>query len=141
VAPGGVRFHAYGSEKSYSAFEWWNHWPVAQIPSSGRPSVAADRASHSSLSDIYCSDYALTDHTETKLLMSGLTPSKPEALVPIAKAWLSPPIINASGAGVQGAEYDPAQRAFVIHRGAGMGTSKVVLSMQANADKPIVNPG
>jgi hypothetical protein len=140
VAPGGVRFHAYGSEKSYSAFEWWNHWPVAQIASSGRPSVAPDRASHSSLSDIYWKSYALTDHSETKLLMSGLTQSKPEELVPIAKAWLSPPKIDTSGPGSSGAEYDPAQRAFVIHARTGMGLSTLDLTLHANADRPIVNP-
>lgn len=140
VAPGGVRFHTYGSEKSYSSFEWWNHWPVAQIPSSGRPSVAPDRASHSSLSDIFWRSYAITDHTETKLLMSGLTNSKPKDLIPIAKAWLTPPNIDAHGSGVSGAEYDPAQRAFVIHGSNEMGSSKLDLSLQANAEKPVVNP-
>jgi len=32
-----------------SPFPWWNHWPVAQIPSDGRYAQAPDRASHFSL--------------------------------------------------------------------------------------------
>ncbi len=140
VPPGNVRFHTYRGEKSYSSFEWWNHWPVAQIPSSGRPAVAPDRASHSSLSDIYWGTYALTDHTETKLLMTGLSPTKPEDLVPVAKAWLSPPKIDASGPGVSGAAYDPTQRAFIVHGRAGMGSSNLDLSLHASLERPIVNP-
>ena len=39
---------------------------------------------------------------------------------------------------VVGAEYDPTQRAFVIHRTPG--TSKLALKLQASSENPIVNP-
>jgi Concanavalin A-like lectin/glucanases superfamily len=139
VSPaGGVRYHTYGSEKSYSTFEWWNHWPVSQIQSSGRPAVAPDRASHSSLSDFIWGNYALTDQVETKIMMAGLTSSPSQSLVPLAKSWISPPKITAIGNNVVGAEYDPTQRAFVIHRTPG--TSKLALKLQASSENPIVNP-
>ena len=45
------RFTIFGHEhrKGFSRFPWWNHWPVAQVPSDGRYCQAADRASHFSL--------------------------------------------------------------------------------------------
>ena len=135
-----VHFRSYSSERSYSMFEWWNHWPVAQIPSSGRPAIAADRASHSSLSDISWDDYEKTSHTETKLLMTGLTSLQPRELIPLAKSWLSPPTIKATGTEVLSASYDPAQRAFVIHRPAGAKPSSFLVIIEASPDRPLVDP-
>ena len=140
VPPHNVYFRSYSSERSYSMFEWWNHWPVAQIASSGRPAVAADRTSHSSLSDISWDDYEKTSHSETKLLMTGLTSVQPPQLLPLAKSWLSPPAIEATGNGVLKADYDPAQRAFVIHRPAGVKPSSLVITIEASKDRPLVNP-
>ncbi len=135
-----VHFHSHSSERSYSMFAWWNHWPVAQIPSSGRPAVAADRTSHSSLSDISWDDYEKTSHTETKLLMTGLTSLQPQQLLPLAKSWLSPPAIKATGTKVLSASYDPAQRAFVIHRPADAKPSSLLLTIEASPDRPLVDP-
>ncbi len=140
VPPRGVHFRSYSSERSYSMFEWWNHWPVAQIPSSGRPAVAADRTSHSSLSDISWEDYEKTKYTETKLLMTGLTSLQPQQLLPLAKSWLSPPTIKASGTGVVNANYDSSQRAFVIHLPAGAKPSPFLLTIEASPDQPLVDP-
>ncbi len=53
VPPVNVKWDIYNGERTYFTFECWNHWPVAQIPSSGRPCLAPDRPSHSSLSHIY----------------------------------------------------------------------------------------
>lgn len=140
VHPGNVHFHVYGSEPSYSMFEWWDHWPVAQVPSSGRPAIAPDRPSHTSLSDIYWDDFERTDHNETKIMMTGLTPEQPEELVTLGKSWLSPPMIRATGQTVTAAEYDSTQRAFVIHRSAAKGQSTVTCTLDANANSPLVNP-
>ena len=40
---------AHEHRKDVSHFPWWNHWPVAMIPSDGRYCQAADRASSFSL--------------------------------------------------------------------------------------------
>jgi hypothetical protein len=68
-----VKLDAYNGEQSISAFEWWNHWPVAQIPSSGRPALAADRPGHTSLSHIYWPVSEQDDQHIEKILMTGLT--------------------------------------------------------------------
>jgi hypothetical protein len=140
VWPRGVHWDAYNDWKSYSMFEWWNHWPVAQPGSSGRPAVAPDRASHSSLSHIYWDAYQRTDQTETKLLLNGLTAQPAALLVPLAKSWISPPAITVASGDASGAEYDPAQRAFVVHRGANAKAGGVTLKLTASDVSPLVNP-
>ena len=137
IVPGDiVQFTAYNGEKSFSAFEWWNHWPVALIPSSGRPALAADRPSHTSLSHIYWPVQERSERTITKLLMDGLTTKTAAELVPLAKSWLRPAPIEAVGLTSLG--YDPGQRAYVLARDIGGQTATVTL--RASPDSPIVNP-
>lgn len=137
---GGVKMHAYWGERSYSMFEWWNHWPVSQIASSGRPALADDRPSHSSLSDIYWGDYTNTAHAETKIMMTGLTDQGPAHLLELAKSWLSPASAQASGENVTGVDYDPTQRAYVVHRQAGAPESPVTVSIDASDASPLIDP-
>ncbi|HEX4007383.1 MAG TPA: LamG domain-containing protein [Acidobacteriaceae bacterium] len=136
----GVSFDAYNGEKSYSMFEWWNHWPVAQVGSSGRPAIAPDRPSHSSLSHIFWDPYAKTAESETKLLLCGLTTQDPSALLPLAKSWLSPPTAHVLSGASGTVEYDPAQRAFVVHRSTSATNAPLVVAVDANAESPLVNP-
>ena len=138
--PRGVSFDTYNGEQSYSMFEWWNHWPVAQAGSSGRPAVAADRASHTSLSHIYWDPYEKTAQTETKLLLCGLNSQAPSALLPLAKSWLSPPSVRLLQGDATTADYDPAQRAFVIHRQLGAKGARLVVDLAASEAAPLVNP-
>jgi hypothetical protein len=136
VAPGdNVSFTAYNGEKTYSTFEWWNHWPVAQIPSSGRPALAPDRASHTSLSHIHWPVYEQTDQTITKILMDGLTNKPAAELAPLAKSWLKPAPIEVSGARSLG--YDPTQRAYVL-AGEG-GSNRATITLKGSAESPVVN--
>ncbi len=137
---GGVTWHVYGSERSYSMFEWWNHWPVSQIASSGRPAMEPDRPSHTSLSDIYWGDYSSTQHTETKLLMTGLTADGPNPLVELARSWLSPAPASAVGPAVLGIAYDPAQRAYVVRRTADAPPSAFEVTLRGSQASPLVNP-
>jgi hypothetical protein len=138
VWPHGVSFDTYNGEQSYSMFEWWNHWPVAQVGSSGRPAVAADRASHTSLSHIYGDPYEKTAQTETKLLLCGLNSQGP--LLPLAKSWLSPPPVRLQYGEATATDYDPAQRTFVIHRQSGAKPARLVLDFSASDAAPLVNP-
>jgi hypothetical protein len=140
VWPKGVSLDTYSDTKSYSMFEWWDHWPVAQISNSFRLAVAPDRPSHSSLSHIYWDPYDKTEDTETKLLLCGLTSPDAPGVVTLAKSWLSPSPIQATGAGVASAAYDPAQRAFVIKRDAVAPPASLTVTLDASTDKPLVNP-
>lgn len=102
----------YYGERSISAFEWWNHFPVTQIPSSGRPALAADRAGHSSLSHIYWPTYQETSCCLVQILMDGLTQLPARELGGLAASWRTAAKADVdSGASIA---YDPSQRAYVI---------------------------
>ena len=142
VWPRGVTFDSYNFEPSYSTFEWWNHWPVAQLVSSGRLTVTSDRASHSSLSHIYWDPYEKTADSMTKLLLCGLiNRDGAEAnLLPLAKSWLSPPDAKLVEPGTGTVSYDPAQRAFVVARPSDAAHASLTLKIDASAERPLVNP-
>jgi hypothetical protein len=142
VWPRGVSFDTYNGEPSYSMFEWWDHWPVAQVGSSGRPAIAADRASHSSLSHIYWAPYARTAESMTKLLLCGLVQREgsDKQLLQLAKSWTSPPDAKLRVPAEGTVEYDPAQRAFVVHRKADGGRGPLTVLIGSSVDRPLVNP-
>jgi hypothetical protein len=139
VSPVHSSVDAYSGEKTYFTFECWNHWPVAQIISSGRPAVAPDRPSHTSLSHIYWDAYAITDESVTKILLAGLTKSISE-LVPLAKSWWSPAKLLVLGQGSEGQAYDPTQRAYVVLCEQRQKQSAVELTLQASEESPVFNP-
>ena len=102
--------------------------------------MAADRPSHSSLSDVTWGDYETTEHTQTKLLMTGLTDRGPDHLLKLAKSWLSPAAASATGSGISGISYDPAQRAWVVRRIAGSPEAPIQVTLDASESSPLVNP-
>jgi len=135
-----VSFDTYNGEQSYSMFEWWNHWPVAQVGSSGRPAIAADRPSHSSLSHIFWEPYAKSSDSMTKLLLCGLTSPDGANLVPLAKSWLSPPEASLAQKASGALEYDPAQRAFLVHQSSSQAQGPLAIRISSTAEHPLVNP-
>jgi hypothetical protein len=140
VPPAHVKWDIYNGEKTYFTFECWNHWPVAQIPSSGRACVAPDRPSHSSLSHIYWDAYQTSENTMSKLLLSGLTTKQAGELLPLAKSWLSPPEIAVTSAGFRSEGYDAAERAFILVHDASAKRAALDLTIQASEGSPVVNP-
>jgi hypothetical protein len=102
--------------------------------------VAADRASHGSLSHIYWDDYDKNESSITKILMDGLTTKSAAALVPLAKSWVSPPELTVEGEAFQNKGYDPAQRAFVIVRKDARKMKALQMAIQASDSSPVVNP-
>jgi hypothetical protein len=140
VSPVNSSLKAYTGEVTYSMFEWWNHWPVAQVRSSGISAVAPDRPSHSSLSHILWDPYATTENSMTKILLHGLTTKSAADLVPLAKSWLSAPGIEVSGEGFESHGYDQTQRAFVIVRQNAATAPQLRLSLQASSESPLLNP-
>ena len=140
VSPDGAGADIYNNELTYFSFECWNHWPVAQIASSDRPCVAADRASHSSLSHLHWKLYAKTRNTETKILMDGLTTKSPAELLPLAKSWLSPPSLQVESDAYSSDGYDPAQRDYVLARGPSSAAAPLRLTLAASPASPALNP-
>jgi hypothetical protein len=130
----------YGDEDTCSAFECWNHWPVAQIASSDRPCVASDRASHSSLSHLYWKMYSRDAGGETKILMDGLTTRSAAELLPLAKSWIAPPALTVAGDRYQSQGYDPTQRAWVVAAAAGRLASSLQLTFAASEESPLFDP-
>ena len=135
-----MKWDIYNGEKTYFTFECWNHWPVSQIPSSGRPCVAADRPSSTSLSHIYWDAYQISENTMSKLLLDGLTAKPPQELVSLAESWLSPPKIDVAGEGFRSEGYDAAERAFVLVREASSKVLPAEFTIQAREGSPAFNP-
>jgi hypothetical protein len=134
----------YGGEITwYSAFPTWNHWPTAQINSSGRNAFFADRAGHSSISQRKWPLY--TEYTGGKapyyenVLMEGMTNQAPDSLGVLAASWLNAPPIqdrrkqNLTGCTSQG--YNMAQRAYLITRTG----PEMKFEILASREKPIRN--
>jgi hypothetical protein len=144
VDPRNVAIDCYAGEiiRERSIFPWWNHWPVSQqIRSSGRWALAPDRVSHSSLAHIQSwRPYEETADGVTMLMLNGLTDKPAEALVPLAKAWLSPPKMDVEGEAFRGEGFDPRERAFVVARLRQDGPGRMTVVLQASKDSPAVNP-
>lgn len=137
VAGGGpVKITGINWEPSTSSFEWWNHWPVAQIRSSGRPALTSDRPSHSSLSHVKWPIAEKDDKRIVKLLMSGLTTQSAAELAPKARSWLNAPAARADGGAV--ATFDRAERAYRVSGAAG--GAPIRIEIAASAERPLINP-
>jgi hypothetical protein len=118
-----------------SAYGWWNHWPVAQIPGDGRWVITPDRPSHFNLTTfVQWEDYKYTDHTRTRIMLQGMTDKEADKLVPLAKSWLKPAKLEVKSGCSKG--YDRSQRAYVL---TATGSSISVL-VKASEESPIVNP-
>jgi hypothetical protein len=139
-------FRCYNNEinPEVTKFTWWNHWPVSQIPSDGRMATKADKASHSSLSNIVdWASYEESSNSICKIMLHGLTDNKPEKLLTIAKSWLNPPKLNIEDKRLIGEGYDQSERAFILRLDLGSSQSFPLafsFSILCNEDSPIHNP-
>jgi hypothetical protein len=139
VLPDRPLISVYQGERTWSMFEWWNHWPVAQVKSSGISAVAPDRPSHSSLSHIEGQPYQRTADSVTKIMLDGLTNRPAAELATLARSWASPAALTVLGGSCENKGYDPAQRAFVL-RAAFADSGAIQLHLHASAGSPLLNP-
>jgi len=128
----------YSGERTwYSVFPSWNHWPTAQVNSSGRNAEFPDRASHCSVSHFFWPLYRKQEGNipfEEKLLMEGMTDQPATSLTGLAKSWLNaPPVITVSGGTYQG--YDQSHRAYQFS----FGTTPLTFKIDASTESPIHN--
>jgi len=134
------RFSIFAGEhrKDASPFPWWNHWPVAQIPSDGRYCQAADMASHFSLAWGGPPAHDAGDGTFWWAWMYGATKDTAEALVPLARSWLLSPKAVVK-AGNSEARYDLTQRCYVFSS-KGATVEGLSFRLEAKPGSPAVNP-
>ncbi len=121
-----------------SLFPWWNHWPTAFEPSNARYALAADRASHSSLTHLR---WNAIDHTETsvtKVHLEGMTDGTMEDLARLARSWEHPAAMTIGSPGYTGAAYDPTERAWVVVA-APDATGPLDLTLAGSDQSPIDN--
>ena len=133
-------FDVYAGEirRDVSMYPWWNHWPTAFEPSNGRYALAADRASHSSLTHMHWNPIATTGDTITKVHLEGLTEGGVAELASLARSWERPARLTIETAGYSGGDYDPAQRAWVVERAAATATP-LAFTLAASGDSPVEN--
>jgi hypothetical protein len=134
------RFRIFASEhrKGFSRFPWWNHWPVAQVPSDGRYCQAPDRASHFSLAWGGPPPHDGGDASFWWAWMYGATRGPAEALVPLARSWLLAPEMTVEKGGVE-ARYDLTQRCYVLSSRREKGPD-IRLRLEGEPGSPVVNP-
>ncbi len=123
-----------------SMFPWWNHWPASQKGSDGRFALESDRASHTSLSNCHWDAHKITEKTQTKLMLNGLTNKKPEQLVPLAASWSNPPELCVKSNGIEEKGYDPSSRAYLIDVNGAEISDGLEVEIKATMDSPLVNP-
>jgi hypothetical protein len=106
----------YSGQRWHSITPWWNHWPTAQINSSGRNASFPDRASHSSISHLFWPinkvESGNVPFMETNLL-EGMTDQGAASQVELAKSWLAAPAVSQVVGGASRG-YDPGQRAYIF---------------------------
>jgi len=135
------RFSIFAHEyrKGVSHFPWWNHWPVAHVPSDGRYCQAADRASHFSLAWGGPPPHKEEGNIYWWAWMYGSTQGEAESLVPLARSWLLPPDIVVNNREAE-AQYDMTQRCYVLTNAGDLGRNDVRIRLEADPDSPVVNP-
>jgi len=129
---------AHEHRKDVSHFPWWNHWPVAQVPSDGRYCQAADRASHFSLAWASPRPQKQSDGTYVWAWMYGTTDQEAKTLTGLAKSWVYAPEIELKGEGFTGGEYDRTQRNYHLTRTDAQ--ARLTFVLHANDASPVHNP-
>jgi hypothetical protein len=140
---------------------WWNHWPVAQIPSDGTKAYAPDKPSHTSLSQtIENSPVILHEkgkkdfsdahntgifhdpgkNTFSAVHLTGLTDKPIRELVPMARSWNFPAELTLEISMFTSEGYDKMQRAYVLNCIQPNNPSELRMELLSSIDSPLVNP-
>ncbi len=160
----GNNMAVYGIEQRPDAshFPWWNHWPVAQLPSDGRYCQAPDRPSHFSLAwggppfhdeegkvirarESGSEGSLNQDEPKMKTVntywsswMYGASMQTAEELARLARSWAQPPVLKISGTNFANKGYDLTQRAYIIEC-ANTSTDRLEMEADASNESPMVN--
>ena len=134
-------FDVYSGEvrRDVSIYPWWNHWPTAFEPSNGRYALAADRASHSSLTHMRWKEIEKTRDSVTKVHLEGMSDAGVAELASLARSWESPAAVKIECAGDSGGDYDPGERAWIVERSAAAAREPLALTLAASPASPVEN--
>lgn len=136
-----VRIFGIEHRKGISHFPWWNHWPVAQIPSDGRYCQAPDRASHFSLAWGGPPPHKGEGNTFWWAWLYGASQGPAESVVPLARSWLRPPEMKLLSEVCKNQGFDPTQRCYVISCvSEDFGDSELKINLLASPEAPLFNP-
>lgn len=133
----------------FSKFPTWNHWPVAQIPSDGRDALALDRVSSSAIlspepPQIHRKTGGPLDGLKAGALegrfLMGLTNRPVSAMLPVARAWLEPPVLDLHVRGFTYDGYSRNDRAYHLRR-LSEAEATLDFTLDASEQSPMVNPG
>ncbi|HUG53039.1 MAG TPA: LamG domain-containing protein [Vicinamibacteria bacterium] len=116
-----------------------NHWPVGQVLSDGRTSLAADRASH--FLGFPISQPPLNrgeDGRDHRCSLYGMTDRPFPELVELARSWSLAPELRVVQGGFTSLGYDRSERAYRLARSEGASPS-VELSLAASPTSPLRN--
>ena len=131
----------YRPNPAPSAYGWWDHWPVAQIPGDGRWVNTPDRPSHFNLTTfVQWNDYDYNEKTRTRIMLTGMTNKKANELVPLAKSWLQAPKMIISADAYEGGTYDQSERAYIVNKTDPVKEVPFTFVIEASKDSPLLNP-
>jgi hypothetical protein len=125
-------------------FFWWNHWPVAAVPSDGKQIYMVDgRPSSTCVSgNTYTTRHELNDRTENSLrqiwLLGMTTDRSAGELAPLARSWSRAPAISSKSGALTGGSYSLAQRCYEFTCKDPV-TQPVEMEIAASHDSPVVN--
>ena len=105
----------FGWVKGYSTFPCWNHWPISQIASDGRNTVASDKVSHSSLTQVNCDNQIFEKYPDNSVRVRsimGMTTEPIDSLISLASSWNYPAEIELNSASFKLNGYDQYQRCY-----------------------------
>jgi hypothetical protein len=126
-----------GERTWYSVFPVWNHWPTAQINSSGRNASFSDRAAHSSVSHLFwpfSSQQRGKISFNEKILLEGMTDQPAASLTGLARSWLNAPAVTDVSGGTSNG-YNQSHRAYEFS----FDNSPLSFRLSASEKKPIQN--
>ncbi len=148
----GLLITPYRGHAPSSHFNFWNHWPVAQVASDGTLAKTPDRPSHSALCHFGLLElasatwkfYEERDNLRTKIMLTGMTEKSVSDLVPQAKSWLHAPELKVNGQAYKKVDYDPTQRAYVTELVRSSGAKSAVpvkfeAEISSSEDSPLIN--
>jgi hypothetical protein len=125
--------------KDVSHFPWWNHWPVAQIPSDGRYCQASDRASHFSLAWGAPPSHKGENNTYWFAWLYGASTQPATELAELARSWNKAPELQIHDSGIINKGYDKTQRAYILENTGTERRAKIEFDFLASKESPVVN--
>ena len=131
----------FGWVKGYSTFPCWNHWPVSQIASDGRNTLAPDKPSHSSLTQVN-GDHQVVEMGPNNSILTrslvGMTTAPIDSLLPLARSWNFPPSVKILSNGFSSIGFDKYQRSYIFENTSEK-NKQLEFELQASEKSPVCN--